>query len=929
MPNNLLLPLITKVLLPRLSAGLIERPRFLAVLAQASEKRLILIKASAGFGKTSLALDWATRLRRDGKQVAWLALEADDDEPSRFLYYLAQALQHGCDGAGAGALALISEASLVAPHAVTAALINALAEIEDETYLFLDDYHYVNHPMIHEAIAFFLRHAPGHFHLVLMTRAEPALHLSRLRVQNEMLEIDTATLRFALDETRRFLEREQSGRMDATDIKLLHNTTEGWPAALRIAASSALWHSDDIEQHVHALSGASRPFAAYLEDMLARLPPETVLFMSRTAILDHLSAPLCQAITGVKDSQSALESLASRQLLLEPLDQEGRWYRYHHLLREYLYRRLEARFGAELPKLHRRAYRWFAAQEQWTEATKHAFAAGDLEQAISMINNCAMRLVQKGDLHTLLGWQRQFPSHLMRGQTNVRLAIAWGLTLAMRSDEALALLTEIKPDLPAGDSPVALALTHEWLTIEAVLVAFTDDSEAALSLAESCYAQHPRDAWTANVLSNVLRFGYWKAGRLDSFYATPWVPYSLEEDRRNVFSSVYRLCFQGLVELQQLRTDAAERSYTEAMRLAEIHVGPQSAAAALPASLLAQIRFEQGRPGDAEAIIIDRLATMNAIGMIEHMVRTYIVLARTSALNMHLDRAYALLDQAEVLGHTRRWERVVAAVLLERLRLYLGEGRGFEASACLERLERLVEQHPGAARCAWSEIHDCLVLARAAIAMAENRPHQAATLLRQLHEQSLADHNAYFALGVGTALAVALFAANDVNGALDVFGDVVKAGNLAKAQRTILDQGPEVGPLLQQLRDGGGRAPRTAQLDAYLDVLLAAWRAAYADPTPMAPAKMHDSLSPREREILALIADGQSNKEIARSLGITPETVKSHLKHIFVKLAVTKRSQAVQRAHTLDVIYQPSSTDGTEVTVNSGHSCFKLPVAVC
>lgn len=901
MPTKLLLPLVTKVLLPRVPPGLIDRPRFTEVLAQAVDKRLILIKASAGFGKTSLALSWAERVQRGGARVAWLALEPDDDEPTRFLYYLAQALQRGCDGVGASALDLISDASLTAPEVVTAALINELAEIEDDTYLFLDDYHYITHPLIHETIAFFMRHAPAQFHLVLITRTEPPLQLARMRVENRLLQIDTATLRFALDETRQFLDREQGGRLDASDVKLLHTTTEGWPAALRIATSAALWQREDITHHVHALSVASRPFAAYLEDMLARLPPEAVQFMSRTAILDHLTAPLCVAVTGVKSSQDLMEFLAGHQLLLVPLDQEGRWYRYHHLLREYLYGRLEARFGAELPKLHRRAYRWFAAQELWADATRHAIAAGDLEPAMTLIENCAMALVKTGELHTLLGWQHQLPSHLMRSQTKLRLAIAWGMALAMRLDEAGALLAGIERDLEGASGPDAEQRILECRTVRAMITTFQDDSEQALSQAETCLQQGPADPWTANVLSNIMRFGYLKAGRLENFYATPWIRYSLDEDRRNVFSSVYRLCFEGLVELYQLRLEPAERCYLEAMRLAETHVGPHSAMAALPAILLAEIRYEQGRTDEAQALIIDRLQAMNAIGMIEHLVRAYLVLARISILDMNFERAHALLDQAETLGHARRSGRIIAMVVLERLRMFVTEGRNLEASACLVRLQRLAEQYPVSTRCAWSEIHDLLALGRAAMAAAENRPGDAAAILERLLAAAHAAHHRHFALRVGAALSVVLMAANEHARAMAVFTDAIHAAVPVGACRTLLDQGQDIGPLLLHFREGDECTARGSPMAPHIDELLASWRALH-EPGQRTPAAMRDALSPRERNILELIAGGHTNKEIARTLGIAPETVKSHLKHIFVKLSVAKRTQAVQRAQALGLV---------------------------
>ena len=201
-----------------------------------------------------------------------------------------------------------------------------------------------------------------------------------------------------------------------------------------------------------APSGASRPFAAYLEDMLKRLPPEMVEFMLRTSILDRLTASLCEAVTGIGAAQGMLDTISARQLLLEPLDIEGRWFRYHHLMGEYLRRRLETQHRDEVVDLHRRACQWYAKEAQWTDAVKHAIAAGDTEDAVSLMGHCAMALVTKGDLLTLLGWQRQFPAHLMRGQVTVTLAIAWGMALAMRFDEALAMLDEIERDAGTGSS---------------------------------------------------------------------------------------------------------------------------------------------------------------------------------------------------------------------------------------------------------------------------------------------------------------------------------------------------------------------------------------------------------------------------------------------------------------------------------------------
>jgi LuxR family transcriptional regulator, maltose regulon positive regulatory protein len=564
-----------------------------------------------------------------------------------------------------------------------------------------------------------------------------------------------------------------------------------------------------------------------------------------------------------------------RQLLLVPLDQEGRWYRYHPLLGGHLRQRLEAEHGDEIPELHRRACRWYSSQELWTDAVQHAIAAGDRDQAISWIGSCAMALVKKGDLLTLLGWQRLFPTELVRGQIKVRLAIAWGLALAMRFEESLQLLANIEHNIGSDDTHEGEVLGIECRTVRAVVALVSDDSRTALPLAEACLRQ-PTDPWTTNVASNVARFCHWKAGDLESFYATPWIPYSDDEDRWNVFSSIYRLCFQGLVEVQQLRLSAAEGYYLDAMRLAEQHVGPNSVAAAFPASLIAEIRYEQGRLDEAKAAVIDRLAIIDATAMLECTLRTYTVLARISACRKNIQHAYALLEKAENLGSTRRWGRLVAAALVERLGLNLAEGRTAEARACFDRLERLAAGYPAPMRCAWSDIHYYAALASAQMAEAENRPREAAAILAKLHQEAEVAHNDYVALRVGAQLSAVLLRANQLGEAASAFRRVLTAAAPAGICQTILDQGPEIGALLVRFQEDAERTARSRELLPYVGSLIARWGDRdQSRPSPNPSAAVSEALSARERNVLELIGRGQSNKEIARDLGITPLSLTS------------------------------------------------------
>ena len=893
--------LVTKVVPPR-SHGLIERPRLLDAMSELPAKRLTVLKAPAGFGKTSVAAAWSQRLRQDLNAVAWLTIDRDDDEAHRFLFYVAQALQQARIGVGADAIDLIQESFLISPHAIVSALIKDLTDLDDELYLFFEDYHCLTRPEIHEAVAFFLRHAPSHCHVVLTTRVEPQLPLASLRAQNQLLEIDTSSLRFDLQETRSFLEIGKPGALALSDVRLLHEKTEGWPAALRIVACTSVQSGRDLGWYARNLSGTHRPMSAYMAELLDGLPREMVLFMLRTAVLDRLCAPLCDMVAGTGSSQETLESIENRQLLLMPLDEEGVWYRYHALLAEHLNQRLKSELAHELPGLHRRASLWYAAQELWTDAVQHAIAAGDADRALGWIKNCAMTLVKRGDLFTLLEWQRLFPIELMRSHPEVRLAIAWGMALAMRFDDSLKLGTEIERDLGAAPSTHGEVVRLECKAIRSVAFALKDDTEGALHLAQDCL-DRSTDPWTANVASNVVRYGHLKAGNLKKFYATPWMPYSIDEDRRNVFASVYRRCIQGMAEAQQLRIAVAERHYFDALQLAQQHVGSNSVAAALPASLIARIRYEQGRLEEAEAMLIDREPLVGAATLLDCVLSACFVMTRIAVHRMNFERAHALLERAENRGKTRGWGRLCAAAVLERTRIYIHEGRIEEGAECVTRLERVAAEYPVSTNCAWSDIRRYAALARAYVSSAEGRFDEAMSILIGLEDELEAVHNLYLVFRVRTYLAAVRFRADHVAEAVSSFRSVLAAFAQAGLYYPVLDEGVEIGPLLAASHENAKRTGGSPELFSYVENLTALWRSRFQSQARQAPSSaIVDSLSAREGDILRLIAGGLSNKEIARNLAITPETVKSHVKHIFTKLSVEKRAQAVSRAQSLGLI---------------------------
>ena len=894
--------LVTKVLPPQLPVDLIDRPRLVGLAERCASLRLTVIKAPAGFGKTSLALAWVDRLRASGAKVAWLSLDSEDDEPARFLNYLAHALRHACANVGAAAISLTADAAFVPSQAVVSTLINELAEVGDEVVLFLDDFHLLRDPAVRDAMSFFIEKAPTNVHVVLCSRTDPSLPIARLRAGAGLLEIDASALRFDFGETKHFVEHTLPGVLNDSHIGTLFASTEGWAAALRISMSVLSREECRPAQELNAPSGTSRPFAAYIEHMCERLPAKMVEFMVRTSILDRLTAPLCYAITGLRASQQMLDEIAGGQLLLQALDCGGRWFRYHHLMSDYLRGKLEAQYADELAEMHCRACEWFGEQELWTEAVKHAIAAGTTDNAIRLMERCAMALVKKGDLLTLLSLQRRFPVGLAGAQVKVALAIAWGMALAMRFDEALAALDAVEQDISSHTGADPEDIRWECQAIRSVVAALGDDPERGLAVAAPCLERQSANIWTINVASNVARLAHWKAGNLEALYATPWISYSIEEDQRNLYSSIYRLCLLGHAEMQQLHFGLAERYFTESMRLAERHAGPDSISVAQCAPLIGQIWYEQGRLDETEALVAGLMPVIDAAVLLDSVLIAYRILIRIAVARSDVEQAYALLDRAQALGCARQWERMTASALVERIRLYLAEGRMAEATACVAQLDQVARSGAHPSHSISLEIENYRAIGAASVAAAQHRTEEAAVALSTAVQSAERRHEDFLTIRLRTMLALVWLAANERTRAIEIFREVLTIAAPAGVYQSILDVGPDIGSLLHAVCEDAEHTEQTVEQISYVNHLLEGWRVLYQPGDNGQRITECGSLSAREREIVDLIARGHSNKEIAKTLGIGFETVKSHAKSIFLKLGVDRRTQAVARARDLGLV---------------------------
>lgn len=888
---------LSKTVVPLVAKSRIERKRLLDALQQGADRRLILLKAPAGYGKTTLAVDLAALLRRSGAIIGWLSVDADDNEPTAFAYHITKSLYCAAPELAHAALELLAKSNLIEPKNVLAVVINAAAESDDEVFLFLDDYHLISEPRSHALTSFLLQYAPSNFHVVLMSRADPNLPLSKLSLVDDVTQLDTTSLRFTRGETEHYLAGEQSFALGRADIARLHEATEGWPAALQLARI-AFRNSSDVARAIKSFSGATRQISTYIEETLATQDEKTNSFLLKTSILDRFNASLCEAVTGSKDCVDVLNTLEREQFLLITLDEHDGWYRYHHLMSEFLLSRLKTRMANQIPELHRRAYHWYAERELWSDAVRHALAAEDFDQALHFVEQCAMGLVVKGDLLTLLSWERKLPAELMKGQMEVKLALAWGLILVTRLREGAALLSEVEQ---AADKVSSTDMWWRCRATRGVLEAMSDDSEKALALGLECRGKIAYDPFYKNAVWNVLRFGYWKSAHFDSFYSLP-KPDLADGEATYVLAEQYRLCLYGMVAAQRLQLQEALRFYVEARRLIEKYAGGKSAAAAIPTGLSAGIRYERGDFSAAEISVLDELDLIETAVFHESFLSAHKVLARAAHARGDKKRAFAILHRAEKLAWDRDWVRAVASLLLARLKLTLADKRSEEARPILAELARLRASHPVTSQCSWSDIHISHVTGEGLFAGAMGQWLHAVELLSKAYNDLAAGDNLLEALGVGADLVVALSKAGRQKECLDMLRDLLERASTAKAIGSLLERREELLPIVSSAMRSDPFAKNDFLVAFVADLVSRGRQADLARANQGEGAGARQHITDRERSILEYISIGQSNKEIARALGVTPETVKTHMKRIFTKLSAESRAQAVARAQSLGLL---------------------------
>ncbi len=868
--------LATKLYTPPVRPELVSRLRLVERLDVGPNRKLTLVSAPAGFGKTTLVAEW---LGSVGRPVAWLSLDEEDNDPARFFTYLVAALQTVDPNIGQAAQAMSQSSQPPPPEALLASLINDLAAMPRPCILVLDDYHLIRSLPIHQMLAFLLEHQPPQTHMVIASREDPPLPLSRLRARGQIVEIRQADLRFTGEEALDFLQHVMRLNLSTADAAALHRRTEGWAAGLQLVALS-MQGSKDIQQLVASFTGSHRYVLDYLvEEVFQQQSADVQDFLLKTSILNRLTAPLCDAITERDNSRQVLLALEQANLFIVPLDESRQWYRYHRLFADLLRHRLEIESPDDIPQLHQRACRWYADHDFPTDAIRHALAASDWQRASDLILRTHSDLLKRGEMVTLLGWFRALPDEVVFANPELCMEYCWPLILTEQIDDA-------EPYLAQAEQ---VALEHEIMPLlggvavaKAYIARVRGDNVQVIELSEQALSLLPPDEFSGrSIVALNLGMAQWFRGRIQEAERALLEAQRAGRGSGNEYVRWTATLFLGRVQTAQCESRQAVMSYHQM-----IEQGGQLPIVGLAHYDLGRLSYEWNELAAAADHLQSGIEIVRRGGSAEFEVGGYSALAFISqalgdsaAAQDALQRADRLLENPDISPSTRLYN------LSAQVTVALGQGDVDAASRLVERFPKLEESgsFPDYLR---------LMLAQALVLLAQGQQPAAAEHLATLHGMA---SQAGWQSVAGRARALQALAAPSLEQALDLLVEALTWAESENYVRIFVDAGEPMAELLRQARSQG--------IAEYVDKLLAAFD---APKTPAAKSTVSqpliEPLSDRELDVLRLMADGQTNQEIANVLCVSVNTVKTHLKNIYGKLGVNSRRNAAAKAKKLGLV---------------------------
>jgi LuxR family maltose regulon positive regulatory protein len=891
--------LVTKLYVPPPPSKVVLRPRLMERLNEGLHRKLTLISAPAGFGKTTLVSEWVAGC---GRPAAWLSLDEGDSDPARFLTYLVAALQTVSKDIGTGVLGAIqsSQPPAAIQEFLLATLLNEIAAIPNDFILVLDDYHHIDSEPIDHALAFLLDHLPPQMHLVIATREDPSLPLPRYRARGQLTELRAADLRFTPAEAADFLNRVMALTLSAEDIAALETRTEGWIAGLQLAALS-MQGREDVAGFIQAFTGSHHFVLDYLlEEVLYRQTESVLAFLLRTSILERMCGPLCEAIFPNSPGQQTLELLERANLFIVPLDNERRWYRYHHLFADLLRLRLRQNFSpGDIATLHIRASEWYEQNDLLLQAFHHALTAEEFARAARLAEDVWEGMERNFQTAAWLGWAKKLPGAVVysRPKLCVHLGEAFSDVGDLESSERYLKYAErALVNVPNQDE--AEALPGNIALIRASNAQNKGDLTDTVRYAELAIQLIPKEnAFLLAQAVITLGFTHWAAGNLE---ASLRAMHAWMDDMERLGNETFVVASAFAVADMQVilgRLNDAEKSLRQAIQQA-VPLGPEAEPVTAHHHLgLALLAHERGD----EAAAIRHLDIAADLGqrttLIDWQHRWNLAQARLKESAGEWDAALGFLDEAGRV-YVKNPIPIMQPSDARKARVYLKQGRLGKAQAwARERGQATTDEAHYLAE------YELLTLAR--VRLAEGSFSGVDDLLERL--LALAETQKRTGSVIEILLTQALVHQAQGN-RLHALAALERALALAEPEgylRAFVDEGEAMRRLLRDFRPSDERQAAQS-LRRYADRIVKTFSRpndsiSQATITTLA-AELIEPLTDRELEIIRLIADGKSNREISQRLYLALSTVKGHNLRIFDKLQAQNRTEAVARARELGLL---------------------------
>jgi LuxR family maltose regulon positive regulatory protein len=877
--------LLTKIHPPALPQKLVARPR----LTQRINAPITLLTAPSGFGKTTLLNEWRQTC---GMPVVWVSLDADDNHPWRFWSTVTAALQTIHPNFGQDLLPHLRPLSPADLSENVVSLTNVIVRITSAPDsiprfgLVLDDYHHIQDQEIHASLQLWLEHLPPTLQLVISSHTKPPLALGHLRAKGMVTELETEDLRFTLEEGIGFLSQHASEHpMAYSDMQSLIKHTEGWVTGLTLA-TLALTQPGDRRQFLVAFSGAHPYLREYfIESVLSRQPASVQTFLLKTAILKHLTGPLCDAVTERADGAEMLSRLWQENLFLVRLE-EPHWYRYHDLFAETLYSQLQLQFPDEIPRLHRQAAEWYRTQNAPDDAVYHLLAIEAWEEAASLIEDMVLReLEYSGDYSRLLRWLRQLPETVVQQHKTLLRVYVRVAALDLSRMEVKQILARVEANImrkptaeQTSDEQSVLAeiqrIRQLWMTGDAGLMPLSRAGE------------HD-DVW--QMLDGIVTYARYIRRDCDKAETVARELYEMARSRSHLY--VMLIAGGGLVDFMLLRGDLVrgERIAREVLQQALAQRGKLPESASVPLTMLGRVCYERNQLMQAHQLLlraaeVDPNPTSSNMPIMEAIQRAKLEFAQGDATAALATIQAARELQAKHPAGLYRDQDLIA------YQAWFCVRQGDYANA-----ERLLSE------AGESKPHAFLALVRAALLLEQEQPAAAADLLRDLIGRYPQGLYLEPTLGARILLALALFEQHQVNPARQVMAGAVRLACPEGFLRPFLDYGRSSAPLLNLVLHTSNL---TSEAQTFVRQILRASGNGDGAQKPLPKAELAAlstaaSITAREQQVLRLVSAGLSNREIAAQFSFAESTVKTHLKNIYRKLGVNSRTQAIAQAQAL------------------------------